>query len=495
MRDRIVHTIASAGALAEPPAVDAIESASDPAAALAAVVDRLRAGPDAPDTVTEAWVHATLSGEAPQGARARASTTARGATPRASTRRPAADVDGQVRVVKDPTGESLCEGKLDDFTQYFRDRLARLRRLLRQRREASGAQEVARLKPRAGGVRTIGMVGEVRRTPNGRLHFELEDETGSIHCVAGKDAPTDLVNDEVVLVVGSLSSGSDPALFADEVVRPDVLGGRPLARASADVSAAFISDVHVGSRTFLEDRWLRFIEWLSDKGGHSDEVASRVKYLVISGDLVDGVGVFPDQERALSVSDLEEQYTILAGYLKMLPDHIQVILLPGNHDGVRPAEPQPALPERTRRAFDSNVRFVGNPCDFDLHGVRVTAYHGRSFDDLVTNISGMSYRRPLDMMETLLAKRHLAPIYGDKTPLAPERRDWLVMDEVPDIFVTGHVHLTGARAYQSVTLVHDSAWQDQTDYQRMMNLVPDPARVPVVNLASRAVNIVDFWGA
>jgi DNA polymerase II small subunit len=58
--------------------------------------------------------------------------------------------------------------------------------------------------------------------------------------------------------------------------------------------------------------------------------------------------------------------------------------------------------------------------------------------------------------------------------------------------VTGHVHLTGARAYHSVTLIHDSAWQDQTDYQRMMNLVPDPARVPVVNLEDRTVKVVEF---
>jgi DNA polymerase II small subunit len=343
-------------------------------------------------------------------------------------------------------------------------------------------------------VRAIGMVGDVHRAANGRVHFELEDETGSIHCVAGKKAatPTDLVNDEVVLVVGSLSSGSDPALFADEIVRPGVLPGRPQTRGHEDVCAAFISDIHVGSKTFLEERWLAFMEWLSDKGGHADELAGRVKYLVVSGDLVDGVGIFPGQENALSVSDLEEQYATLARYLKQLPDHLEVILLPGNHDGVRPAEPQPALPERTRRAFDSNVRFVGNPSDFELHGVRVTAYHGRSFDDLVTNIHGMNYRRPLDMMEALITKRHLAPIYGDKTPLAPERRDWLVMDEVPDIFVTGHVHLTGARAYKSVTLIHDSAWQDQTDYQRMMNLVPDPARVPIVNLASREVKVVQF---
>jgi DNA polymerase II small subunit len=417
-----------------------------------------------------------------------------GTSPRANAIRLASDVGSQIEVLKDPTGESTCEGHLEDFTRYFRDRLVRLRRVLRARREASGAQEIARLRARAGGVRAVGMVTDLHRATSGGVYFELEDETGSIRCVCGKRAaaPVDLVNDEVILAVGNLSGQGDPTLFVDEIVRPDVPSGLPVHRAEEDICAAFVSDIHVGSKTFLNAKWQRFLEWLGGDGSHDDDLARRVKYLVISGDLVDGVGVFPGQEHALAISDLAEQYDTLGRYLQELPDGIKVIMLPGNHDGVRPAEPQPALPERARRAFDSNVEHVGNPSEVALHGVRVLAYHGRSFDDLVTGIQGQSYRTPLDMMEILLKKRHLAPIFGDKTPLAPEHRDWLVIDEVPDIFVTGHVHLTGARSYKSVTLLHDSAWQSQTDYQRMMNLVPDPARVPVVNLKSREVSLVQF---
>jgi DNA polymerase II small subunit len=485
MRSEIVQRISAAGILPEPGAVDAIESAPAPSDALEAVLTHLAALSEPPVTLTARNVGEILGGN-PYGAS--------GAIARASTIRLAGDINAQVEVHKDPTGESTCEGRLEDFTQYFHDRLVRLRKILRTRREASGAQEISRLKARAGGVRAIGMVTDLHRSAGGSVHFELEDETGAIHCVSGKrsTAPTDMVNDEVVLVVGNLSSGADPALFADDIVRPDLASFIAPGRAPSPVQVAFVSDIHVGSKTFLADRWSRFLGWLAHPPDGAGDAAARVKYVVVSGDLVDGVGVFPNQEHALAISDLEEQYERLAGYMQELPDYIEVIMLPGNHDGVRPAEPQPALPERMRRKFDSNVRFLGNPSEFSLDGVRVLAYHGRSFDDLVTNVQGASYRQPLDMMEMLLKKRHLAPIYGDKTPLAPEHRDWLVIDDVPDIFVTGHVHLTGARNYKSVTLVHDSAWQAQTEYQKMMNLVPDPARVPVVDLQSREVSLVQF---
>src|SRR3989454_11595439 len=103
-----------------------------------------------------------------------------------------------------------------------------------------------------------------------------------------------------------------------------------------------------------------------------------------------------------------------------LPDRITVVMLPGNHDAVRPAEPQPALPPSIQKLFDSNVIFAGNPSLLSLEGVRILAYHGRSMDDLVSAIPGMSYQRPLDVMKAMLRMRHLAPIYGGETASSHE---------------------------------------------------------------------------
>jgi len=87
-------------------------------------------------------------------------------------------------------------------------------------------------------------------------------------------------------------------------------------------------------------------------------------------------------------------------------------------------------------------------------------------------------------MKAMLRMRHLAPIYGGKTPIAPEAEDHLIIADVPDIFATGHVHAAGVDQYRGVVLVNASTWQAQTPYQKMRNIEPMPARLPIVDLAS-----------
>ena len=54
-------------------------------------------------------------------------------------------------------------------------------------------------------------------------------------------------------------------------------------------------------------------------------------------------------------------------------------------------------------------------------------------DDLVRTTPGMKYESPTEVMVHLLKARHLGPIYGGSTPIAPESEDMLVIDDVPDI--------------------------------------------------------------
>src|SRR3989475_10776906 len=105
-------------------------------------------------------------------------------------------------------------------------------------------------------------------------------------------------------------------------------------------------------------------------------------------------------------------------------------------------------------------------------------------DDLVSAIPGMSYARPLEAMKAMLRMRHLAPIYGGKTPIAPEAEGHLIIDEIPDIFSTGHVHAVGVDQYRRVALVHSSTWQVQTPYQKMRNINMTPARLPLPDLST-----------
>jgi DNA polymerase II small subunit len=379
---------------------------------------------------------------------------------------------------------SSCEGKLEDFTQYFKSRFASLKRLLGKRRELISCIEIAKVKKVTGSVKFIGIVNSVTNTKNGHRILELEDEKERIKALIPKDS--ELISDPMVQdeVVGIVGSRSKDLVIVENVVRPGHPVDKTFKTAANPLLAVFISDIHVGSKHFLYDPWKGFSSWLRSE--------PMVKYIVVTGDLIDGVGIYPKQEEDLLIADTYSQYEELSKLFNEIPRHIKVILMPGNHDAVRPAEPQPPLSSELKGLFKGDVEFVGNPSLFQIDGVKVLAYHGRSMDDFVSQMLKASYERPLEIMKAMLQKRHLAPVYGGKTPISPEKEDCLVIDRIPDIFVTGHVHAAGLESFRGIKLINASTWQSQTDYQKMRNMLPEPCKVPVVNLGTGEAWLNDF---
>ncbi|MCX6651701.1 MAG: DNA-directed DNA polymerase II small subunit [Methanomassiliicoccales archaeon] len=401
---------------------------------------------------------------------------------------------GEVEVLRDITSHSDCLASVEGFARYFQDRYATLRGLIARRRDMAGAISIQRaLDPNRlqgdGELKVIGMVNEVRETRSGDKIIEIEDDTGKCTVMVPKDnkvAKDSVLLDEVIGVVGKLTR-KDHKMILKELIRPDVPFGSGMEVSGSTAQVAFMSDVHIGSNTFLEERWNDMVSWLRTEAQDLD-----LRYLVISGDCVDGVGIFPGQEEELLIEDVIDQYKALAEHLKDVPDDVRIVMQPGNHDMVRPAEPQPALSYEVAKLFDSNVLQIGNPAYLRIEGRTILSYHGKSFDDLVSGIKGLSYNQPLKAMEEMLKRRHLAPTYGGKTPFAPERKDYLVIEEVPDIFVTGHVHAAGLSNYNGVRLINASTWQDQTSFQKMHNFVPDPAKLTLVHLGTGKMSQADF---
>ncbi len=405
-------------------------------------------------------------------------------------------------VRQDMTGNSTCEGRTSDFVTYFQDRYQKIAKFLRQRRELRNSIPVDRVRPGQAEVQLIGMVVERSTTKNGHKLIEIEDTTGSVRCLVRNDerqlmAMADtLITDEVIGVVGQASSKGD-LIFLESIMRPDIPRPDPTTQRHADVpvSVAFLSDIHVGSDTFLDENWKGMLSWLNGHGDSKRErdMAGRIKYLVIPGDLVDGVGIYPGQQDELTIPDIYDQYNAFGKWMHNVPDWIDIVIQPGNHDASRPAEPQPAFTEEVRESFEHHdARFLANPAIFDLHGVRTLGYHGSSLIDFATSVTNLEYEKPIPAMKQMLESRHLAPLYGERTPVAPEHNDYLVIDDVPDIFVTGHVHVPGLSTYRGVTMVNAGTWQSQTGYQKMLNFTPDPARMPLIDLQSLRGTLVDF---
>jgi len=504
MRKRILEFVAKKGTLIEPEAAEYLLKLPDPLSRLASVMGGFGDPPlvltlhdviVAERIATEAASHAVIRGKigrviAPEtelgeivpGELVEPKTLARHAEP-------ATNYDENLVVLRDITGHSTCEGTIDDFSRLFLNRFRVLAAMLRQRRDLAGATEISKAKRLGREVSIIGMVGDVRSTKNGHRIVEIEDETDRMSVFLPASTPvasSSVVTDEVIGVSGNVNGKQ--LLIANSLVQPDVPTTHRQPRCNENVSVAFVSDAHVGSKFFLQERWENFRAWIAD----GDELAKSIKYVIMAGDLVDGIGIYPRQDEDLAIDDIYAQYEELARLISELPPHLRIVMSPGNHDAVRPAEPQPALPDGIRKLLPSNALCVGNPCMLSIHGVKVLMYHGRSMDDLVGAIPDLSYANPLDAMKNVLQMRHLAPIYGGRTPIAPEAHDLMVIDEVPDIFVTGHVHGVGVGEYRGVTLINSSAWQSQTSYQKMRNLKPTPCRVPIMNLCSGRITIKEF---
>jgi len=414
------------------------------------------------------------------------------------------EYDPEIKIIKDVTGKSTCEGKTSDFTKLFLNRYGVLRKILRsQRREMANVIPINRIK-RSGvkDIQIVGIIEDVRTTKNGHKLIEIEDETGTAAAIVLKDnreatqMASGIILDEILGMKCQLSKDGD-LLLVQSIVFPDVSIQNERHRSEVPVCAAFLSDIHIGSKQFMETEWQAFLRWINGEMGNSrqKDVAGKIKYLVIPGDAVDGIGIYPNQDKELSIVDVYRQYETLAEQLQLIPDHISIVLQPGNHDAVRPAEPQPAFEKEIRDLFsDKDITFVGNPCYFSLHGVEILSYHGQSLLDFATNIQCLRYNEPLEIMKTMLKKHHLSPVYGGYTPLAPEHLDYMVIDKVPDIFVTGHVHLATIGEYRGVTLINASSWQSQTSYQKMLNFIPDPAKLPIADLKTGNVTMMDFSG-
>jgi len=302
-----------------------------------------------------------------------------------------------------------------------------------------------------------------------------------------------LLLDQVVCL--SAVKGRDSLLILEDVFFPEIPQKTPR-KASAPVCAALISDLHVGSKKFMREEFNRFLLWLNGKLGNSHfrEIASHVKYVVIAGDIVDGIGIYPGQAKELAIKDIRRQYNFASKFLEQIPDYIKLIVIPGNHDASRKALPQPVIPKDYAESIYEarEILSLGNPSTISLHGVETLIYHGRSLDDVVAVVPGMSYNTPDKAMKLLLQCRHLAPIYGQRTPIAPERRDFMVIERIPDIFHAGHVHVLKHDTYRGTLIVNSGAWQEQTDYMRKMGCVPIPGIVPIVNLQTLQVTTISF---
>ena len=412
---------------------------------------------------------------------------------------PSRDIDSNFTISESKVEKTT--GTVDAFSEYFRDRFVKLRNFIETGSTSRGMlNNIESLKQYTNGreVSVIGMVSDKITTKNGHILVTLEDETGSAkvlflkadggQAAAQFEAAERLIYDDVVAVQGRISS---PFVMARTLVHPNI----PIRERRAsedDFAIAMISDTHVGSKFFLDKNFTSFIKWLNMGVDYRKDLAGKIKYLVVDGDLVDGIGVYPNQDRQLSVLDIYKQYSIFFDFIKSIPSHIEVFVLPGNHDAVHRSEPQPRITDDLLGDFkQDNVHIVSNPTYITMDKVSLLAYHGASLDSIIRNIPNCSYSNPEVGMTEILKRRHLSPVYGGNM-IVPSKTDSLVIEKVPDILHMGHVHKNGTTEYHGTLLINSGTWQSRTEFQTKQGHLPTPSIVPVYEAKTMQLSHLDF---
>ena len=391
-------------------------------------------------------------------------------------------LQSEVRVLLDPTLKITTGEGVKGYNALFSSRFNKLKRIISDRPESRLLKSIASVKTTKSDddVYLCGLVSQ-RITERNITKLTLEDPSGSFEGIVFdselQNTAGTILNDQFVMVRASQDKNS--GFIIKDIIQPDI-PDQAINKSDTEAYAVFLSDLHIGSKYFMEKEFSEFVSWLSSP----DPVARKIRFVLIGGDVVDGVGIYPNQDKELVCQTIEEQLKKVEDLIEKVPKNIKIVIMPGNHDPGRRALPQPAIPEKYNSSIwkRENVLMVGNPAVVSLNGVKVLMFHGQSIDDIVKTTPGLSYDKPTNVMKHLLRARHLSPIYGSQTPLAPEMQDLMVIEDVPDIFHVGHVHRAQLDMYKGILLINSGSWQKQTPFQASVGMTPNPGIAIIVNL-------------
>ena len=394
--------------------------------------------------------------------------------------------------------------EVGDFTKYFRNRVNEMKRILQGNAALKNLVSINKISANRQGISIIGIVSNKSVTKNRNMLLEVEDLTGKMRVLINTNNPKLYEKAEEIsldTVLGFSGVGNKEILFANEIVFPDsVLSERK--KSPIEEYALFLGDLHFGSKMFLEKGFLKFIDYLNGKVPNTPEV-EKIKYLFLVGDIIAGVGVYPNQEKDLILKDIEEQFIGVSQVLDRIRKDIKIIISPGNHDGVRLMEPQPLLNERYAWSiYDlKNVILTGNPAYVNIgskegfSGFDVLTYHGFSFPYYANTVPKFMTEKTMNfpdrIMAYLLKNRHLAPSHSS-VQYYPSEEDNLMIRKIPDIFVSAHSHKSAVSYYNNILMVSISSWESKTSNQERMGNEPDFCKVPMFNLKTRTIKILDF---
>lgn len=387
---------------------------------------------------------------------------------------------------------------INDFLINYRQRY----NILKEKFDISKYPDITSIRklPKTGSFTIIGSIYEKKIVKNKNLLVTVDDMTGNTSVLFPKNNSRlyekikDVFLDETVVIRGNIVEN---LLIANDVVFSNVKLNEEK-KTDEDCWVAFIGDLHCGSINFLEKNFLKFVKWLNNDSEKYGNISKDIKYLFIGGDLIDGIGVYQGQEQDLLIKKISDQYKKVDELLDLIRENLKIYIIPGERDAVWCGEPQQNIDKKYFKKIGnkSNIRFLGNPSFVSIeNNIKIFMYHGTNMYNLINENDDMKnkygYIYPNLLMKELLNAGQISLSYG-KTDLAIDKTNSLVFNENPDIIFTSHFHRCNVDIKNNILLVNSSCWAKNTNYLDKKGFVSDYCKVPLINLKTRDIKILDF---
>ena len=349
----------------------------------------------------------------------------------------------------------------------------------------------------------IGMVQDTGVLHTNRFVINLEDPlTGkTTKCVIVQDPPSfpgyrNIIRDTVVGIIGVLPKnfieGELTALWGRDIIRPSFRNHHFKPRDTYS-KVLCISDIHFGSKKFANNLFSRLIAFLNKEIQVEDTFLNpeTIDTIIVAGDLIDGIKHTQNDIQIDNKSSLENLYQDISVLFKKIPSRINIIIIPGEKDASQMVIPQPPIDKKVGRSLYSlsNVQNHGNPLRMTINGMRFLIFHGQGYEQIFKDRLKLESHEMIKGMQELLEYRHLFPEYGPFYPIAPYSDDYLVIDTIPDIIITGHLHKSNHSMYKGIRIVSCGTFlRDGKDNENLSSL----GVFPIIETKTGEIKMLDL---
>ncbi|MHA1214326.1 MAG: metallophosphoesterase [Candidatus Hodarchaeales archaeon] len=413
-------------------------------------------------------------------------------------------IEPKIKVLSTTPEKNTKKAEVETFRTLFLDRYARLYKILHSNLPETSNKIPRFLKtgqkyPRKNVIIT-GMVQETGVLSTNRFVINLEDpeHNFSTRVVMVKDSPSfpdyrNILRDSVISVVGDIpknyKEGKLTIFWGKDIIRPG-LKKHEFTQKTNGQNVLLISDIHYGSKYFSNNTFAKLIKLLTldNLSKELQELAKNITTIIIAGDLVEGAGLYSDQKKELKTTSIEEQYSQLTELIAKIPEYIKIIIIPGEHDATPKILPQPAINKKFASELIKlpNTQIYGNPLRIEINKMDFLIIHGQGLDRLFQKQLRLEPTDILTGIQTLLEYRHLGLEYGAFYPLMPLDKDYLVIEKIPDVLVTGHFHQAKETEYKGVKIITCGS------FQRKKDQINDLGKFYSINTGNGKITTIDL---